>query len=493
MLADFGVSKVHGAADTLTSGATVVGTPAYMSPEQLHGLPDIDERSDIYSLGLVGYAMLTGREPFSGVADVAAWRLTHDPEPLATAAPPVPPGLAAIIMQCLARDRSLRWPDVRRLKEALVRADPDSSAMLPEAVRDLPGYGQYALVWLVVWTALALVPNHPPRNMTLLLLLAALVPVGLSLHIWNVGRGGLRYPELARVACWPPQWWGMWWPRSLRRPTDLWMRLPWPARLARGTLSVFFVALPTLILWETRRPSDAEGLNVVKYALLIGTSLVTAGTLWWARRKGLGIGDAVRVLFGATMPSPAWQTPPVARLIEPIRGVRPPDYRRPADCVRAIDDVLPLAPQDSIPLGADVTIRAHRLLAAIEQCDEDIAWFDRYSGAGELERLEAAAAELEEDVSARGDRRGDLRRLVSGHLAVVHRMRADREVTVGQRAGLFDLLRGLWLQSYRLYEASPGAPQRTGDPRESLRALCAEVDEVLDASRQRDAPTLLPG
>ncbi len=68
VLTDFGISKFRGEGDRLTAPGAVVGTPSYMSPEQARGAPDVDDRSDIYSLGAVAYAMVTGQAPFAGGA-----------------------------------------------------------------------------------------------------------------------------------------------------------------------------------------------------------------------------------------------------------------------------------------------------------------------------------------------------------------------------------------------------------------------------------------
>lgn len=66
LLTDFGVAKALGAGQTMTEVGSVLGTPQYMSPEQAQGKADIDHRSDIYSFGVMGYAMLAGRLPFEG-------------------------------------------------------------------------------------------------------------------------------------------------------------------------------------------------------------------------------------------------------------------------------------------------------------------------------------------------------------------------------------------------------------------------------------------
>ena len=156
MLADFGVAKVHGAGDSLTVTGTVVGTPNFMSPEQALGATDVDERSDIYSLGAVGYMMLAGREPFADVELAGAITVACAdmiPSPLQTVAPHVPTELASVVMRALRAIPHSAWPTARSLREALARATGDASAALPESLRDLPTFGPYALLWALGWTS----------------------------------------------------------------------------------------------------------------------------------------------------------------------------------------------------------------------------------------------------------------------------------------------------------------------------------------------------
>jgi serine/threonine protein kinase len=86
MLTDFGVAKALGAGQTVTSEGSIIGTPHYMSPEQAQGKADIDGRSDLYSLGVMAYAMLAGRLPFDGTTpgDVLVQHITKEPPALAT-------------------------------------------------------------------------------------------------------------------------------------------------------------------------------------------------------------------------------------------------------------------------------------------------------------------------------------------------------------------------------------------------------------------------
>jgi hypothetical protein len=120
-LADFGLARLIGE-HGLTQHGVFVGTPHYCSPEQV-ALQELDERSDIYSLGLVIFEMATGRRPFeaASVAEILAKQrdeLAPDPT---TFAPDMPPELAAIILRCLGKDPKDRFTDVRDLEEALRR------------------------------------------------------------------------------------------------------------------------------------------------------------------------------------------------------------------------------------------------------------------------------------------------------------------------------------------------------------------------------------
>lgn len=111
---DFGVAKAVSSAtgpQNLTTAGIALGTPAYMAPEQVAAAPDIDHRTDIYAIGVLGYELLAGRPPFLGASaqEVLAAHITASPEPLTTHRADTPPGLEALIMKCLEKRVEDRW------------------------------------------------------------------------------------------------------------------------------------------------------------------------------------------------------------------------------------------------------------------------------------------------------------------------------------------------------------------------------------------------
>jgi serine/threonine-protein kinase len=122
---DFGISKVSrgdvSSSMGLTSTTSIMGTPAFRSPEQLRATRDVDARADVWALGAILYALLTGSPPYDGAsnADVSAKIIRDEPPPLATTRPDAPPELAAAIRSCLEKDPEKRCPTVAALVAAI--------------------------------------------------------------------------------------------------------------------------------------------------------------------------------------------------------------------------------------------------------------------------------------------------------------------------------------------------------------------------------------
>jgi eukaryotic-like serine/threonine-protein kinase len=140
---DFGIAHMDtaGTGEQRTRVGDVLGTPQYMSPEQTRG-DRLDGRSDLFSVGIVLYQMLSGHRPFAGDSMVAvALRIANEePEPLDKARPDVPASLRRIIERCLAKSPDRRFQTGRELSEALARvlAEIDESARARARPRIIP-------------------------------------------------------------------------------------------------------------------------------------------------------------------------------------------------------------------------------------------------------------------------------------------------------------------------------------------------------------------
>jgi TolB-like protein/tRNA A-37 threonylcarbamoyl transferase component Bud32/Tfp pilus assembly protein PilF len=151
---DFGLAKIHEAgvesgpdartvaADDLTAVGTTLGTVAYMSPEQVLGKP-ADHRSDLFSLGVVLYELVTGVKPFRGDSAAGVWNQILERAPVAPIRlnPDVPDGLAAIIQRCLEKDPGMRHQSARDLLAEFRRLERDALSQMHSSTGFAPGPG----------------------------------------------------------------------------------------------------------------------------------------------------------------------------------------------------------------------------------------------------------------------------------------------------------------------------------------------------------------
>lgn len=138
---DFGIAKVQPSTDDeaspLTATAAVMGTPPFMSPEQVQASRNVDARSDLWSLGVILYYLVTGHRPFNGeMPMIFVSIVSAEPRPPEEINPDIPPALSAVILRCLRKNPSDRYSSASELASAL-----QSIARTLTQARPLPAPG----------------------------------------------------------------------------------------------------------------------------------------------------------------------------------------------------------------------------------------------------------------------------------------------------------------------------------------------------------------
>lgn len=179
VVTDFGVAKaVSDATDErrLTSTGIALGTPAYMAPEQIGGEPNVDQRADIYALGVLAFEMVTGLLPFRGATTqgILAAHMTQPPPSLTTLRQSIPPALDTVVLRCLEKRPADRWQAAGEIIPLLDAIGPTVPTLAPLGSPAAPA-------------RMARVPNgaHPLRVAVLFALASiAVLSVAWSLVRW---------------------------------------------------------------------------------------------------------------------------------------------------------------------------------------------------------------------------------------------------------------------------------------------------------------------
>jgi serine/threonine protein kinase len=332
LLMDFGIAKAPLGDAQLTTDGQLLGTPHYMSPEQALGRTDVGPRSDLYSLGVVAYEMVSAQRPFEATTAMEAvtQRLTHEPRPLASVAGHVPGDMAQAITRCLQKDPDHRWPDARSLREALLPSDEEPENTFHERLLRISTsllllalvVEGYATVFTVLTPGLL-----SPRASRLL----RGMPIGVAAPMvlaWIVAAVRLRAQEMdlgsvVRKAFQQPPWWGGWYPRRFRRRGDMWDRLPRELRLFRSyraacLVFVFGVFVPLQLASVITGSASPVRTVVIAVMIALMAGMVLIRRRATARIKStLAITDAEasRLLNTPPWRTTVWRKPSTAALL----------------------------------------------------------------------------------------------------------------------------------------------------------------------------------
>jgi len=259
LLTDFGIAKLQSTQSTLTQTGHIVGTPLYMSPEQAAGDSVIDGRSDLYSLGVIGYRMVSGRFPIEGTSaqEVMRRHVMQEPVPLSGIAPDAPSDLTWAVTRCLDKDPTRRWPTVEAFRQALESGE-DSVTDLPEPLDHLTGRAVVAAGAAWAFATAAIFSWTWTGNAVWTAVAGALLVVAmasLALAYRTARQFGLSFERTWRLLGAQPERWSGWWPGALRRSGNVWDQLPLVVRRYRAARTIALVAgagiVVPIVIWLT--------------------------------------------------------------------------------------------------------------------------------------------------------------------------------------------------------------------------------------------------
>ena len=397
MVTDFGIAHVSGS-EALTGTTEILGTAEFMSPEQSSG-DAVDARSDLYSLGVVGYYMLTGELPFQGatIAATLARHLTQKAPVLSTVAPEVPTHLSQTVDRCLAKDPGERFKTGEALAEALteslaVRQEmPGPMRVFVEQSRAAGGgvaaLGLLVVTMLVIWSAAFFLEGFSDwgdvaLGAVFLTAMAATPVLMLARMARQLLRTGYGHAELLM---------------ALRSDVDERRKqlaaqygdpsstVRWARRIAIGSAAAILGSSAMLLFLPPHLWGWVGGVFLAAFPALIGSGLVAAashqiravtGARWlrfWESRIGRWIFKLGKLRLGSvTASGPAYGPTELAIGMAAIRLFEglPKDIRRSfselPDVVRGLEQH-----------GASIRVRIDELDALLSEIDTELASGER--------------------------------------------------------------------------------------------------------------------
>lgn len=499
-LTDFGIAKRSTGGETLTGTGLLMGTPKYMSPEQAAGERDLDARSDIYALGLVGYAMLVGRPPFDGgsVQEILTQQVTRDAPSLRKLFPEMESAVALTIERALRKSPEQRWATAGSMAAAF--GDEGSDDLEGISDRKIKA-GSYAIFMLAMGILAANLSMYAAVKSSNWLLLG--VPV-VFIFGTVIDYGVMRWrekrsrAEIRRVFTQPPQWWPYWWPARWRRQDDVWHRLPKYVRVTRGLLSgmilgsmaafqLIFVGLTLGKGHPASQPILITALSLFPVALgcLAGAAVMAVG---WQRKSGLGRMQADRMITASTSHPKLWKQPWAAKWLAPAANestaIEPASPSAMAAEVAVVRSELPAVLREQV---SDADDAAAALARAIDALDTELASLARSFDQAEVERLEQRIAALGSARVNEPDGQREMRQLYSSQLELLKRLARQSQELSERRARYAELLRTLWRQLHALRADSTIEDVKLQDLTARIRHIADSVARDVMPSPTREA------
>ncbi len=499
MLTDFGVAKSATGGETLTQLGTALGTPYYMSPEQAAGEKQIDGRSDLYSLGVIGYQMLAGQLPFEGetVREVLLQHVTREPVALKTLAPAAPDDLVRAITACLAKQPEDRVSTADVLRSALGTTADEEDEDLPEALaelvqltRSIPWLSAafwYVSYWTLLW--------GEPAAAAGFFAIGAMWPPMLEAKRRNSKLTEHSWKSIIKRAFRKPKWWSMWWPKWLRRDDEVWDRLPKEIRHARGAFSIItamiFLLIPPMMRTGLGSPS-LFWIDVVA-PLLAWIILPTAGasmiplvrSAMWTRRHGLTANESERFVFAGEREARFWRQPHIQKLLAPVPEGGPMELPAPQttrDYVRALESAARSLSGSEREIADEALSVGRQIVTALDELDRQMADLAKDADPAERARIEQRLAELGEARQGESEGARRMRELVEQQLELANNLAAQLAATTVRRDRLLDLLKTLWLQIVNMKGRADEAAFDSGEISSKIRAISEDIQRYVEAS-----------
>jgi serine/threonine protein kinase len=489
MVTDFGIARAAAAESRLTVTGVAVGTPAYMSPEQALGEREVDGRSDIYSLGIVGYQMLVGETPFKATNTPAMLvkHVSEIPQPVRMRRADTPSELAEAIDRALAKKPEDRWATAADFRDAITASQRHAVADGRALMRD-PAFRQAPQAPVAPLSYPAVPPSHhapvpaPQRN----------APVMPPFQYPPMPPAGLGKRELKR------------WVREQRRMSreqwklqrqrmeagdevaDAWL-LERRVRKYRKHLGFTAVTVPTLFIINAMQGGDPWFL--VPTAFLSMNVLVRAASLW---ADGIGPLTALKTKtverLRALRAQPSAESRQAAA--DPAAGLAPTDVlagthgdavrRAAADRELVRDIIAKLGPvekdllPDVTPTVDALTERVVALATTLHRLDADV------SGAS-LGQLDQRIGSLQQEPA--NNERDRRLALLQRQRASLHDLLERRQALASQLESASLALQNLKFDLLKLRSAGVGSALEdvTSATREA-RALSRDISHLLEAA-----------